>query len=326
MTNGATTVEVVEEGPLSAVSWGAIVAGGFVAAALTLFLLALGAGIGLSVVSPWGNASVSSTHAALGAGIYLVLSAIIASAIGGYIAGRLRRRWRGADADEVYFRDTAHGFLTWAFATVLSAAFLTSAGTAMIGQPAIGITTGSGHGFDAAPFVDRLLRPQLNASAASTLNAPAGQTGTTTGGTTAAPAPAPAPELTQTRPVVLGGPALVEVRATLSRLLLSSLANTNPREADGLTVDDRTYMGQIVTAYTGLNATQADQRVSEVTQRMRTAADTTRRAARNLALWLAGSLLFGAFAASLAALEGGGLRDGRLRYGPRFTIERVPSP
>jgi hypothetical protein len=316
MANG-TTVEVVEEGPLSAVSWGAVVAGGFIAAALTLFLLALGAGIGLSVVSPWGDARVSSTHAALGAGIYLVLSAIIASALGGYIAGRLRRRWAAADDDEVYFRDTAHGFLAWAVATVVSAAFLASAGTAMIGLPAIGITTGGGHGLDAAPFVDRLLRPQLNAPATPTPNAAAGQAGGT--------AP-PAPETARTRPVVVGGPALVEVRATLSRLLLSSLADTNPRDADGLTVDDRTYMGQIVTAYSGLNPAQADQRVAEVTQKMRTVADTARRAARNLALWLAGSLLFGAFAASLAALEGGGLRDGRLRYGPRFAIERVPRP
>jgi hypothetical protein len=316
MANGTTTVEVVEEGPLSAVCWGAIVAGGFAAAALALFLLALGAGIGLSVVSPWGNASVSSTHAALGAGIYLVLAAIISSAIGGYIAGRLRRRWGAVDEDEVYFRDTAHGFLAWAFATVLSAAVLASAGTAMIGMPAIGITTGRGaHGFDATPFVDRLLRPQLNAPAAPAASAPAGQTGA---------APTPAPELAQTRPVVVGGPALAEVRTTLSRLLLSSLADTNPRDADGLSVDDRTYMGQIVTAYTGLNPTEADKRVSAVTQQMRMVADTTRRAARNLALWLAGSLLFGAFAASLAALEGGGLRDGRLRYGPRFAVERVP--
>jgi hypothetical protein len=315
MATTASTAEVVEEGPFSAVSWAAVLAGGLAAAALALFLLALGAGIGLSVVSPWGDARVSTSHAALGAGIYLVLAAIMSSAIGGYLAGRLRRRWRGVDEHEVYFRDTAHGLLAWAFATVLSAGLLASAGTAMIGMPAAGITTGSAmRGFDVAPFVDRLLRPALNRAAAAT-PAPA-QPGNTGAGT------AP-PEMTQVRPVI-GGAALVETRATLGRLLLSSLADTNPRDADGLTVEDRTYMSQIVTAATGLSAADADRRVSEVTQHMRNAADTARRATRNLTLWLAGSLLFGAFAASLAALEGGGLRDGRLRYGPRLAIVRVP--
>jgi hypothetical protein len=106
-------------------------------------------------------------------------------------------------------------------------------------------------------------------------------------------------------------------------MLLASLSSTNPRDADGLTVDDRTYMAQLVTAYTGLKPPQADRRVSDVTSMMHQAVDNARKTARNLALWLSASLLFGAFAASLAALEGGGLRDGRLRYGPMHRIEPV---
>jgi hypothetical protein len=52
----------------------------------------------------------------VGTGIYLVVIAMLSSSIGGYIAGRLRSRWIGVHSDEVYFRDTAHGFVAWAFA------------------------------------------------------------------------------------------------------------------------------------------------------------------------------------------------------------------
>ena len=91
-----TTTEVIpDDTRSSAVSWGAVIAGGLVTAALMLLLLALGTGIGLSAVSPWSHSGFRTTHAATGAGIYLMLAAIIASAVGGYVAGRLRRRWLG---------------------------------------------------------------------------------------------------------------------------------------------------------------------------------------------------------------------------------------
>ena len=41
--------------------------------------------------------------------------------LGGYITGRLRTRWTGVHSDEVLFRDTAHGLLAWAVATVMIA-------------------------------------------------------------------------------------------------------------------------------------------------------------------------------------------------------------
>ncbi|HEY6981538.1 hypothetical protein [Reyranella sp.] len=309
----ATTDVTIKDASLSIVSWAAVIAGGLAAAALMLFLLALGAGIGLSVVSPWSHPGLTTTHAALGAGIYLLLATIIASAIGGYLAGRLRRRWLGIEEHEVYFRDTAHGLLAWAFATVLSAAVLGPAATAMVGSAlAVNAAGQAGQSLDAASYVDRLLRPQLSPPAA-----PAGT----------APAPGTSGEAAQVRPVILGGPALVETRTMLGRLLSQSLPSRDPTDTHGLAAEDRTYMAQIVTAYTGLNPTEANQRVSEATERMRAAAEAARRAARNFALWLAGSLLFGAFASSLAALEGGGLRDGRLRYGPRLAVHRVtPAP
>src|SRR5450830_1779220 len=99
------TVEIsnaVDESP--AVSWAAVVAGAVAAAALTLVLLAFGAGMGFSLVSPWGNSGVSASTFQLSAGIYLIVVAMLASTIGGYIAGRLRTKWVGVHTHEVFFR------------------------------------------------------------------------------------------------------------------------------------------------------------------------------------------------------------------------------
>jgi len=157
------TVIVEAETPVvSAVSWPAVIAGGFVAAAFTLLLLALGAGIGFSVVSPWsGLPDMTTTKAALVGGIYMAVTAVMASALGGYVTGRLRVRWARTPLDEVYFRDTAHGVLAWAFATVMGAALLASAAT-VVGSGAAanpapaGTTTANDI---TAPFLDRLFRP-----------------------------------------------------------------------------------------------------------------------------------------------------------------------
>jgi hypothetical protein len=118
----------------SGVSWGAVVAGAFVAAAFYLVLLALGAGFELSAISPWSNAGLAaSTVGALGI-VWLIFIEIVASALGGYLTGRLRTKWVAVHTDEVYFRDTANGFLSWAVALVISIAVLTSAATSMVGK------------------------------------------------------------------------------------------------------------------------------------------------------------------------------------------------
>src|ERR1700761_9062520 len=111
----------------SAVSWGSIAAGAVGAAALALLLVALGAGLGLSSVSPWSDSGVSAATFKTGTGIYLVVVAVMSSAVGGYLAARLRTKWVGIHTNEVFFRDTAHGFLAWAFATLLSASALSTA-------------------------------------------------------------------------------------------------------------------------------------------------------------------------------------------------------
>src|SRR6202011_5419402 len=117
----------------SGVTWGAVIAGAFVAAALSLALLALGTGIGVSAVSPWATAGASASTIGWTAISWVVLMQLIASSVGGYLAGRLRTKWVNVHTHEVYFRDTAHGFLVWAVGLVITAGFLASAATSMVG-------------------------------------------------------------------------------------------------------------------------------------------------------------------------------------------------
>ena len=123
----------------SGVSWASIAAGAVTAAALTLLLVAFGAGIGLSAVSPWSDSGVAGSTFAIGTGIYLVIVGVMASAVGGYLAARLRTKWTGIHTHEVFFRDTAHGLLAWAFATIISATVLGAATTHLVGGAAGGV-------------------------------------------------------------------------------------------------------------------------------------------------------------------------------------------
>jgi hypothetical protein len=125
-------VLVPEESNASPVSWGAIAAAGIASAAFSLFLANLLAGLGLAVVSPWTSSGPSTTTFQVGGGIALVLMAVMASALGGYLAGRLRTKWVGLRSDEVFFRDTAHGLLAWAFGTLITASVLAEAAGALV--------------------------------------------------------------------------------------------------------------------------------------------------------------------------------------------------
>jgi hypothetical protein len=135
-TYPAPPYETPSETVSSGVSWGAVIAGAFAAAALSLILVALGAGVGLSSVSLWSRANDAASKASAGAIAWLILVEIISSAIGGYLAGRLRTKWVALHTHEVYFRDTAHGFLVWCVGLVITAAFLASAAASMAGRTA----------------------------------------------------------------------------------------------------------------------------------------------------------------------------------------------
>jgi hypothetical protein len=149
----------------SGVSWGAVIGGAFVTAALSLILLALGAGFGLSAVSPWANAGLSAATVGGGAIVWLIFLEIVASCLGGYLTGRLRTKWALIHSDEVYFRDTANGFLSWAVALVISVTFLASAAASMVGRAAqLGLAETAARTAGAtdpnAYFVDELFRPE----------------------------------------------------------------------------------------------------------------------------------------------------------------------
>jgi hypothetical protein len=276
-----TVIVESDSQPASAVSWPAVIAGGFVAGAITLLLLALGAGIGFSVISPWsGLPDITSTKAATVAGIYMCVIAVMASALGGYITGRLRVRWAGTLSDEAYFRDTAHGVLAWAFATVLGAALLGSAATtitsgAVAGAGPAAMTagpTGRSTSDVVAPYLDRLFRPDYGALAGR-------------------------------QPVAsIGGEVVTADRDAARRLLAS------PRD---LLDDDRQYLAQMVSARTGLSPADAEKRVTTVHDDLRAALDRARRISMHLSFWLVASMFLGALAAALAATEGGAQRDGR---------------
>jgi hypothetical protein len=116
----------------SAVAWSAVWAGTVVAIGVTLIMLTLGSGFGLSAASPWPGVGASPTEFTVVAGIWLIVMQWISSLFGGYVAGRMRTRWTSLHTDELFFRDTAHGLLTWATATIIVA------GVAMLGTTLTG--------------------------------------------------------------------------------------------------------------------------------------------------------------------------------------------
>lgn len=135
----------------SSVSWPAIFAGAVTAISISLILLALGSGLGFAAASPWLGAGATATSFAIGTGIWLIVAQWLSSAFGGYIAGRLRSRWVGVHTKEVLFRDTAHGLLAWAVATLIVAA-------GALGATASAINVTSSAATAAGSATDTLLR------------------------------------------------------------------------------------------------------------------------------------------------------------------------
>ena len=126
--------------PQPALSWSAIWAGASVTVAVSLLLTLAAAGLGYTVSYP-GLASRSSLTAftpAIGAGAITIQ--VLASALGGYLAGRLRTTWLGVHGDESHFRDTAHGLIAWAVAT-LGGVFLAATVIAPYGAQLAGATS-----------------------------------------------------------------------------------------------------------------------------------------------------------------------------------------
>jgi hypothetical protein len=91
---------------------------------------------------------------------------------------------------------------------------------------------------------------------------------------------------------------------------VSRLWTASFHDNQDLSAADKAYVAQVVAARTGMSQADAEKRVDDVITEAKTAADDARKGAAKLSFWLTAAMLFGAFAASLAAVEGGSLRDG----------------
>lgn len=290
------------------VSWGAVFAGAAAAAALSFILLILGVGLGLSSVSPW---SFNATAIGVGTIAWLAFMQLAASGIGGYMAGRLRAKWSSVHTDEVHFRDTAHGLLAWAVATLLTVAML-AGGTRAVLSGAI----------DAGTGVAAAVAPAAAAGAgAAASNASEGGSGVNPldyfSDMLMRSAPAPATATATGTPAMPAAEAPVNAadqRVEIGRIFASSMSNGT------LAADDRAYLGQIVAKRSGVTQAEAEARVDAVYARAtkaaadakakaQQAAETARKAGAHTALWMFVALLLGAFVAALAATFGGRQRD-----------------
>ncbi|HEY3699524.1 MAG TPA: hypothetical protein VGK97_09345 [Spongiibacteraceae bacterium] len=280
----------------SGVTWSAIFAGAAAAAVLSLVLFILGFGLGLSSLSPWRNTGAEGSTLGWAAIAWVAFTQIAASGLGGYLAGRLRVKWAQVHGDEVYFRDTAHGFLAWALASLLTAAAMGSATatiatgavktagaaaatTAAVAAPAAAAMTSDGNRAGQAGmldyYVDNLFRPE-QAPAEPGLDA--------------------------------------SERSEVARIFTHSLASGE------LSAEDKSYLGQLIARRSGISPADAEARVSAVYNQARDAieqaktkaqqaADTARKTAAYTALWMFVALLCGAFIASISATWGGRQRD-----------------
>ncbi|NTI78227.1 hypothetical protein [Rhizobium rhizogenes] len=274
------------ESSVSGVNWAPIIAGALAAAGVTLILTLLGSGLGLTMVSPWSSQSAGIATASISAAIWLIIVQWLSAGIGGYLTGRLRTKWVSVHTDEVYFRDTAHGLLTWALATLVVVGVLGSALSSIVGagvQAASTVTSGAataavskaGESMGGSSyFVDSLLRPA--------------------------------------DPRKL--PANANVSDTSAAQVATILANG--AVAGSISADDQTYLTQLVAAKTGLSDAEAKTRVDTILksvevakEKAQQAAEATRKAGAKLALFGTLSLVIGAFIAAVAAVIGGRERD-----------------
>jgi hypothetical protein len=275
---------------LSGVSWSAIFAGAAGAFSLSLVLLTLGIGLGLTTLSPWDGKGVSPTGVGISALLWLAVTQIMASIVGGYLAGRLRVKWVKVHDDEVFFRDTAHGFIAWSIATLGAAFFFV--------MPLVAIVNNGAH-------------------AAATASGQALATGSVAlaSGTTATPSTLnySIDSLFRVDPKTKPASATTDNGEVIRIFAADLITGTLPPE-------DKSYVAQVVAARTGTSQADAEQRVSNlftnivnaemnIKQKAKETADAARKAAAHAALWTVIALFAGAFCASFAATFGGKLRD-----------------
>ena len=275
-----------------AVSWAAIFVGATAAAALSLILVVLGVGLGLSSVSPWSGNGLSGQKVGISAIVWIAFTQLAASGVGGYLAGRLRTKWIGLHTDEAYFRDTAHGFMAWAVATLATAALL---GSALTGLLSVGTQATAAVAGQAAQGA-MAMNARATASSSDGLNYFVDSMFRTSDATRAAT------------------PTSAATRTEAAKIFAHDIV------AGSLPDQDRQYLAGVIAQETGVSAADADKRVSdafaqtkssidEAEAKTKEAADAARKAAAYASLWMFVGLMLGAFFASLAATYGGRRRD-----------------
>ncbi|MQA41217.1 hypothetical protein GEV02_24035 [Rugamonas sp. FT29W] len=266
------------DGYASGVSWGAVFAGAAAAAALSFILLILGTGLGLSSVSPY---QYNATPLGAATIAWVAFVQLAAAGIGGYMAGRLRVKWASIHGDEVHFRDTAHGLLAWAVATLITVAVLAGGARAVLSGA---IDSGAAVANAAAPALAREAGRSNTYFADMLLRSPNGDAATDA------------------------------QRNEINRILITDLPTGK------ISAEDRGYLAQLVAKRTGLTQDEAAQRVdlvyaqaaqaaNDAKAKAMAAAEEARKAAAHSALWMFVALLLGAFVASLFATLGGRHRD-----------------
>jgi hypothetical protein len=275
----------------SAASWTAIFAGAVVAVAASIILLALGSGLGFAAVSPWPDHGVSAATFTVTTAIWLIVTQWISAGLGGYLAGRLRTRWIGTHSHEVFFRDTAHGLVTWAVATIVAAALV---GASMFSLAGAGVHI-------ASAAVSASAQGSSAPGTAPGASAFAASYGTDNYGTD---------KLFRSAASTDGAPSLQDLRVEAGHIMANAISAGSIPDAD------RRYLATLIAAKTGLSQAEAQARVDEwvsmgmeAEAKAKATADAARKAASQASIYMALSLLVGAFIASISAALGGKLRD-----------------
>jgi len=278
----ATTTDGTQEHH-SYVDWAAVIGGIVLASAISVLLLAFGSAVGLSFTNFRTFSGVSAVWVAIAAASWLLWVQISSFMVGGYLAGRMRRRFHDSSEHESDVRDGAHGLLVWAGALLLGAVIAVGG----IGSALSAIGNTAGTLTNAASNVAQGSAPAVDPNAYFTdelFRLPAGQ---------AAPAGTTS-----------------DFRGEATRILASGAVSGTVSD------EDKTYLAQLVSTNTGLPADQAKTRVDQVMtaiatakQKAADAAETARKTAVLAAFLTAASLLVSAVGAYWAAMKGGRHRD-----------------
>lgn len=274
-----TPAEDVRTIMLNQVSWGAVIAGAAAALVVQIVLNMVGLGIGLATLDPIGGNNPSGSSISIGAGLWWVISGIIASGAGGYFAGRLSGK--PSTSTTGY-----HGLISWAVATLVVVYLLASAAGGLVGGA---MSTVSGAIGGAGKALGGGLQTAVQAAAPSIGNAGdpfaaiEGQVRSASGGQD--PAALRDAAVTAVRGAVSGDPSQ---QAQATDRAAQALAR-----AQGIPVDQaRTQVQQYVQQY--------QQAVATAKVQAQKAADVTATAVSRGALFGALALILGALAAFFA--------------------------